>query len=352
MKLLIEQGGALSTIQDCGRWGHQALGVPVSGAMDVPALIRGNLLLGNDPSSAALEMAFLGPSVLFTEGEGCIALAGGDLTPKINGTPVPMWTVLAVKPGDRLTFGNVHGAGCRAYLCVGGGIDVPLVMGSRSTYLRAKLGGFSGRALKAGDEIAVGTPWILWKRLEGLSCPAELRPDYSSDAPLRAVPGPQDAYVTPESLKAFYSTEYRISEAADRMGFRLEGGRPVEFLKGPDIVSDGIPLGAVQVPGGGQPIVMMADRQTTGGYVKIAVVHELDTARLAQKIPGQTVHFTSITQEEGIEISKREAAALEELRLYVQHWAARPVCAAVPRSGTADMSVDGRKYRVVWEKLD
>ena len=119
MKLLIEQGGALTTVQDLGRWGHQSLGVSVSGAMDAPSLIRGNLLLGNAPDAAALEITFLGPAVLFAGSEGCIAVTGGDLMPKINGMPVPMWTVLTVKPGDLLTFGGFHGAGCRAYLCVG-----------------------------------------------------------------------------------------------------------------------------------------------------------------------------------------------------------------------------------------
>ena len=352
MRLLIEQGGALTTVQDLGRWGRQSLGVSVSGAMDAPSLIRGNLLLGNAPGAAALEITFLGPSVLFAGSEGCITVSGGDLVPKINGTPVPMWTVLTVKPGDRLTFGGFHGAGCRAYLCVGGGISVPAFMGSRSTYLRAHAGGWRGRALKSGDELAAGTPWVLWRRLAGLMCPAELRPDFS-DAPLRAVPGPQDSYVAPESLKAFYSTEYRISDAADRMGFRLEGGRPVEFLKGPDIVSDGIPLGAVQIPGHGQPIVMMADRQTTGGYVKIAVVHALDTARLAQRAPGQTVRFVPITQEQGIELSRHEAAALEKLRFCVRHFAARPqAAAAAPRNGAALLRINGREYRVSWEKLD
>ncbi|WP_352402841.1 biotin-dependent carboxyltransferase family protein [Pyramidobacter sp.] len=353
MKLIVERAGALTTVQDLGRWGHQALGMPVSGAMDAPALTRGNLLLGNPPGAAALEVTVMGPLIRFA-GEGCVAVAGGDLSPQLNGAPLPMWTAVAVKDGDRLGFGAPHGRGCRAYVCVGGGIDVPPVMGSRSTYMKAKIGGLEGRKLKDGDELSAGAPWSLWRNIVGTACPAELLPDYG-DAPLRAVPGPQDSYVTPAGLKTFFETEYAVSTSADRMGCRLESDRAIEHAKGPDIVSDGIPMGAVQAPGSGLPIVMMADRQTTGGYVKIAVVHALDAARLAQKMPGETVRFAPLSQDEGVELSRAEAAKVERLRLFVQHAAAQPQTAPSmqpARSGAMKLNVEGKDYAVTWERLD
>lgn len=358
MKLCIERPGALTTVQDLGRWGHQAIGMPVSGAMDAPALVRGNLILGNPANAAALEVTLMGPTLLFKEGEGSIAVVGGDLSPKLNDRPIPNWTAVAVKEGDRLSFGAPKGQGCRAYICVGGGIDVPPVMGSRSTYMKAKVGGFQGRALKAGDEIPVGEPWILWKRTLGVSCPEAMRPDYAFTAPLRAVLGPQDSYIKPEGVKTFFETEYKVSASADRMGYRMEGDALIEHVKGPDIVSDGIPMGAIQIPGQGLPIVMMADRQTTGGYVKIGVLHAFDVARLAQRLPGAAVRFAQISQEEGIEISKAEAKILEELRLYVQSCVANASilvsgagAGSVPTSGAMNLSVDGKQYAVTWEKL-
>lgn len=354
MKLIFERAGALTTVQDLGRWGHQALGIPVSGAMDAPALTRGNLLIGNPTGAAAVEVTVMGPMIRFV-GEGCITVVGGDLTPKLNGASLPMWTSVAVKDGDRLSFGGPRGSGCRAYICVGGGINVPPVMGSRSTYMKAKIGGLKGRKLKDGDTLSVGTPWSLWRNITGTACPAELLPNYGN-FPLRVVLGPQDSYVTSEGLKTFFETEYIISTSADRMGYRLESDRIIEHVKGPDIISDGIPMGAVQVPGAGLPIVMMADRQTTGGYVKIAVLHALDVARLAQKMPGEKVRFASLTQDEGIKLSRTEAMKIEELRLLIQHVAAQPK--GIPearrdvRSGVMKLNVDGKEYTVTWERLD
>ena len=321
MKLHIEHGGALTTVQDLGRFGHLAEGVPQSGAADAPSLIRGNILLGNDENAAALEMTLSGARIRF-EGSGAIALTGGDLRPRQNGMDVPMWTVLSVKSGDLLTFSGVCGRGVRAYLCVAGGVDVPTVMGSRSTYLKAALGGFHGRALKSGDVLETGEPWIGWPRAVGCSCPEDLRL-LCGDEALRAMPGPQDNLIAPESVETFFASEWTVTPQSDRMGVRLAG--PVlKHVKSADIVSDAIPPGAVQVPGSGQPIVMLADRQTTGGYVKIAVVHALDAARLAQKLPGEKVRFVRITQEEGIELSRAERAKLDALRRSISSYTAWP----------------------------
>lgn len=347
MKLIIQSPGALTTVQDLGRWGSQAIGMPVSGAMDAPALIRGNILLGNPDNAAGLEITMTGPSVMFKEGNGAIAVTGGDLQPKLNNQPVPNWTVLPVKDGDVLTFGGVCGSGFRAYLCVSGGVDVPLVMGSRSTYMKAKIGGLEGRKLAKDDTLTTGQPGAF---KAGVSCPENLRPDYSCNKPLRTVLGPQDDYIKPEGVKTFLSAEYKLSSSSDRMGSRLEGTAIIEHVKGPDIVSDAIPMGAVQIPGQGLPIVMMADRQTTGGYVKIGVVHALDVARLSQFMPGSIVRFSQITQKQGIEISKNEAAALNSLRSHVANFAqVQPV--QVMQSGAMNVIVNGEKFFVKWEKL-
>ena len=195
-------------------------------------------------------------------------------------------------------------------------------MGSRSTYLKAALGGFHGRALKSGDVLEAGEPWIGWPRAVGCVCPAELRP-MDGGGPLRAVLGPQDDLIAPESVETFFASEWTVTPQSDRMGVRLAGPL-LKHVKSADIVSDAIPPGAVQVPGSGQPIVMLADRQTTGGYVKIAVVHALDAARLAQKLPGEKVRFTRITQEEGIALSRAERAQIDALRRHVSSYTARP----------------------------
>ena len=321
MKLHIEHGGAFTTVQDLGRFGRLAEGVPQSGAADPRALLRGNTMLGNEANAAALELTLTGPC-LRVEGGGTIAVTGGDLRPCLNGAPVPMWTVVPVRDGDLLTFGGACGSGARAYLCLGGGIDVPPVMGSRSTYIKAALGGLEGRALKKGDVLSVGEPWIGWPRAVGCSCPEVLRPACGND-PLHAVVGPQDDLIAPESVETFFDSEWTVTPQSDRMGVRLSGPE-LKHRNSADIVSDAIPPGAVQVPGSGQPIVMLADRQTTGGYVKIAVVHSLDAARIAQKLPGETVRFARITQEEGVALARAERAKLDELRRLVSAYAARP----------------------------
>ena len=358
MKLLIQAPGPLTSVQDLGRWGYQAIGMPVSGAMDAPALIRGNILLGNPDNAAALEMTMTGPTVLFKEGNGAIAITGANLQPKLNGQKISNWTVINVKAGDVLTWGGPCGSGLRAYLCVSGGIDVPVVMGSRSTYMKAGIGGLEGRKLAQNDELSTGQQGGF---NAGVSCPENLRLDYSADKPLRTVLGPQDDYIKPEGIKTFFSTEYKISPSSDRMGTRLQSDSIIEHVKGPDIVSDAIPMGAVQIPGQGVPIVMMADRQTTGGYVKIGVVHALDVARLSQFLPGSAVRFSEITQEQGIEISKSEAQALNSLRDYVKNFSVQTPQVPAPaqtaakisqaQSGAMNITVNGEKFFVTWERL-
>ncbi|MDR1621656.1 MAG: biotin-dependent carboxyltransferase family protein [Synergistaceae bacterium] len=362
MKLLIENPGLFTTVQDLGRRGYQMQGVPVAGAMDGAALRLGNALLGNekDPRGlepAGLEITVLGPSIKVMEGSGCFVVTGAEAGVTKNGVSLPCWTVHRLDPGDAVAF-SAPKVGCRSYFCVSGGIDVPLVMGSRSTYTRGKFGGHRGRALKAGDVLVTGAPnatgenaigaYALWAKCAGLSCP--LRPDRDPHEPLRAIPGPQDDLFTEEGLAAFYSSEYVIANSADRMGFRLEG--PVIAHKGgADIVSDAICLGSVQVPGHGQPIVMLADRQTTGGYTKIATVCAVDAENLAQRLPGQKVRFEKITVEAALNLLHREEALIGEAKRLREAWLAG---SAFPfrRKGAFDVRVAGELRRVEWERME
>lgn len=353
MRLEVKAPGMLTTVQDLGRWGHQAIGMPVAGAMDPMALKRGNLMVKNPLNAAALELTVIGPS-LTIHGKGLVALAGGDLGMTINGIPAAPWRTHSVQDGDGLSFSGMKGQGCRAYLCVSGGIDVPSLMGSRSTYLRGKIGGYMGRALVKGDILPCGEPYILWDRCTGFSCPIDLRPSYEPTLPLNAVLGPQDDCFTEKGLQTFLSGEYTVSSAADRMGYRMDGPK-IEHLGGADIVSDAICLGAVQVPGHGQPIVMMADRQTTGGYTKIAVITGNSVARLAQRLPGESIRFRPMSQDQAIQEARAEAQEIERLRLAVEAWIATPREVAptqvAPASGRLALGLEGQRYDVTWERL-
>jgi len=289
----------LTLVQDLGRWGHQFRGLTVSGPMDQFSLRMGNVMLGNDENDAALEVTLSGLEISFRE-ERCVALTGADLAMKIDGVPAASWTAHHVRPGSHLAITGLPvppGGGCRSYLCVSGGIDVPVVMGSRSTFTRGKIGGYKGRALAVGDVVETFGPKPLWRKSAGLVCPPDLRPTRYRDEPLHTVDGPQIDTFTQAGIDTFYGEPYVVTNEADRMGYRLDGPK-IEHVKCADIISDGIVHGAVQVPGEGKPIVLMSDRQTTGGYTKIAVVSTWSVARLAQKMPGETVRFHRVTERE------------------------------------------------------
>lgn len=309
MSFVVDRPGMLTTIQDMGRWGHQRRGVPVSGPMDAYSLRVGNAMLGNDPNDAALELTFFGLQITIQR-TTCIALAGADPHMTINGSAAAAWTVYRVNAGDRIAMPSMPSEGSRSYLCFSGGIDVPLVMGSRATYTRASIGGFRGRALAAGDRIPLFEPRPLWERSDGFSCPKRLRPIAPPDEPIYAVDGPQVDAFTEKGLRTFYGEEYVITNDFDRMGCRFDGPE-IERQSPADIVSDAIQYGAVQVPGRGTPIAMLADRQTTGGYTKIAVLTSWSTSRLAQKRPGQKVRFARVNGD-----AARDAAAYRESLLW------------------------------------
>ncbi|MDR1510603.1 MAG: biotin-dependent carboxyltransferase family protein [Synergistaceae bacterium] len=301
MSFTVGRAGMATLVQDLGRWGHQSRGVTVSEPMDRFSFRVGNIMLGNDENDAALEIAFLGPEITFHR-ESCVVLTGGGLLMKIDGSIAEAWTVHRVTQGSRLAVDGPSGSqnrGVRSYLCMSGGIDVPVVMGSRSTFTKGKIGGYKGRALKTGDIVPIFPPKPLWRKSAGFICPPEIRPVHASDEPLHTLDGPQIDAFTDAGIKTFYKEIYTVTDKIDRMGYRLDGPE-IEHKNGADIVSDGIVHGSVQVPGDGKPIVMMSDRQTTGGYTKIAVVSTWSAAALAQKMPGEKIRFHRVTKEEAV----------------------------------------------------
>jgi antagonist of KipI len=282
---------ALTTIQDLGRYGFMRYGVSICGALDKFALRIGNLLVGNSEGEAALEVTILGPKLIALKGVR-LAFTGADLSPMINGIPSPMWCCITVKEGDIISFGTLR-SGCRAYLCISGGIDVPLTMLSRSTHIRMGLGGF-GRALAKGDVIQV-KEWgrDLGKLISSNKLMEEQIPTYMKDWLVRIVLGPQTEYFTSKGLKTFLEGEYIITPESDRMGYRLNGPK-IEHKLGADVITEATPPGSVEVPGDGKPIILLADALTTGGYPKIAVVISADQDSLAQAKPGDKIRFEKV----------------------------------------------------------
>jgi len=287
--------GIFGTIQDLGRFGFQQYGMPVSGVMDSYALRIGNRLLANKKNEAGIEIRTPG---LFLEvlAKTAITITGANFNPKINNSLAPMWEALEVKKGDIISFNQIKN-GCRSYLSVAGGIDVPIVLESKSTYVRGKIGGLKGRPLKKSDTINVGKPNQEIQNIIGRKVPAINIPNYHEKNEIRVILGPQDDHFTKDGLHAFLNSFYEITANSDRMGYRLKGPK-IESKNSSDIITDGIPLGSIQVPRNGMPIVMLADRQTTGGYAKIATVVSVDIDKFAQMKPGNKVKFTQINLEE------------------------------------------------------
>lgn len=300
--------GVLTTVQDSGRWGYQQFGMSVAGAMDQYSFRIANILVGNDEGEATIETTFFGLELEFTA-DDVISITGGDLGPQINGKPAPMWESIKVKSGDKLKFTGPK-SGIRAYIAFASTIDVPVIMGSKSTFLKGNLGGFEGKSLVKGDELPLGDKkapeekYVLGK---------EYIPEYKKNEKIRVVLGPQDDYFTEEGIKTFFSSEYKITNEADRMGYRLDGPI-IEHKDGADIISDGIVFGSVQIPGQGKPIIMMADRQTTGGYTKIGTIITEDLAKIAQMGPGNVVSFEEISIDEAEDLYIKYENKIGDLR--------------------------------------
>ncbi|MFC7440481.1 biotin-dependent carboxyltransferase family protein [Laceyella putida] len=326
MSIKVIRAGLLTSIQDLGRFGMQKHGVIVSGAMDPFALRAGNLLVGNEEGEGALEITMLGPSLLFQD-DSLIAICGGDLFPKIDGHKIPGWRPVFVRKGSVLEFGAPV-SGCRAYLTVAGGFDIPQVMGSRSTYLRAGIGGFQGRALKEGDVLNLRTPSEqAAKRMRHLSKTAgsqsffvsewsvssDILPAYRKNPVVRVLPGSQFNRFTLDSREKFFSQEFHVTLHSDRMGYRLEGPH-VRLSEPLELVSEAVSAGTIQVPPAGNPIILLADRQTTGGYPKIAHVASVDLPLIAQVKPGEKIRFQEVTLEEAQELYRIREMEIQMLR--------------------------------------
>ena len=295
MKLTILSPGPLSTIQDEGRFGAMGKGFSPGGAMDMDAMTLANLLVGNAPGVGVIEMTMLGITARF-DCHSVITLTGADMCARLNDRPVETYCSIAVHPGDILSMGAAK-SGMRAYLAVAGGFDLPLVMGSVSTNLKCGLGGFQGRKLQKGDELPLNQSVAAFQ-------PRRLSPpDYPDRISLRVMLGPQDDAFTKRGIDAFLGSEYILADKSDRMGLRLSGEK-IESKNGVDILSDGIAAGSVQIPASGEPIIMMADRQTTGGYAKIATVISADLSRAAQARPGTRIRFVQVSESEAVRLRR------------------------------------------------
>jgi len=313
--------GLATSVQDLGRPGYYHLGIPEGGGMDRFATRIANLLVGNDPGAAVLEVTFMGPELEFTEA-AVVAVTGGELPPKVNGEEKASWEGFAVKAGDRLSFGYLK-AGARAYIAISGGIDVPVVLGSRSTYVLGALGGFEGRVLKAGDELAIGEG----SGKVGRSLPAQLRGSGASPAELRMLPGIYWHRITEAAGKRFFEDTWKVASEADRIGYRFRGGTPLEFLPreqpfgaGSDpsnIVDACYPYGSVQVPSGTEPIVLHRDAVSGGGYMMLGVVISADMDRIAQMQPHTPARFVPVSLDEALAARADRQAALAKAEEYL-----------------------------------
>jgi biotin-dependent carboxylase-like uncharacterized protein len=316
--IVVKDPGLETTVQDTGRFGHYAIGFPPSGALDSFAYHVGNALVGNEPGAAALEAVYLGPTLEFTA-DTVVAVTGADIPVTLDGTEVPTWESFAVRAGQTLAFGQLA-AGARPYLAVAGGIDVPLYYGSRSTYTLVGIGGFEGRALAEGDELGLGPARDArpGRRLDDAE-----RPVHPTTAELRLLVGLHAHRLTPEALERFTTTDWKVTPDANRVGYRYRGAelefvpRKQPFGAGSDpanVTDNGYPVGSVQVPGGVEPIVLLQDAVTGGGYATLGTVISVDRDRLAQTKTGDHTRFVPVDLDEALSIRHDRAAQLDRIR--------------------------------------
>lgn len=330
MSIRVLKPGLLSTIQDLGRYGSQKYGVIVSGAMDTFAHKSANILVGNQELEATLEMTVIGAALQF-DLDTLISICGANMSPTINGISVPMWRPVLVRAGESLHFGSSR-IGCRCYLGVAGGFDVPLEMNSYATYLRAGIGGLKGRALKEGDELSSKTLSSLGRQIMSKVCSISgqeafaavpwfitnhIKPPYEANPTVRVIEGPQFNWFDQESIANFVSQPFRIQPQSDRMGYRIEGPA-LALTNRRELLSEAVTFGTVQVPPDGNPIVLMADRQTTGGYPKIAQVVSVDLPLLAQTQIGSMINFQLVSLRKAQEMKLTLSMSLDLLKKSVQ----------------------------------
>lgn len=320
MAIKVLSPGLATTVQDLGRPGYYHLGIPLSGGMDRFALRAANMLVGNDEGAAVLEAVFMGPELEFTA-DATVAVAGGELPPKVNGEARETWTSFAVKAGQVLSFDFLK-RGARAYIAVSGGIDVPLVLGSRSTYALGALGGHQGRKLESGDQLPVGKGAKGAK--EGRSAPANLRRGTGGAAELRVLPGLYWHRLTDAAGMRFFEDTWKVAPEADRIGYRFKGGRALEFVprKQPfgagsdpsNIVDACYPYGSIQVPGGTEPIVLHRDAVSGGGYFMVGTVISADMDLIGQLQPHTPVRFVKVDMQAALAARHERAGLLSRLR--------------------------------------
>lgn len=310
----VKKGGFLTTVQDLGRIGYQKFGMPVAGAMDNFSYRVANFLVGNKESEAVLEATLLGPELEF----GCdmsFAVTGANMKPVLNNKEISMWESYKVTKGDILSLGVIT-SGLRAYIAFSGSIEVPLLNNSKSTYLKTGIGGFKGRKILNDDELEIK---VSDKIVSGKFMEPKYIPEFKRKGNVRVILGPQDDYFTEEGINTFLSTDgYKITKEADRMGYRL-GGKTIKHIEKADIISDGALFGSVQVPANGLPIILMADRQTAGGYTKIATVISTDLPMLAQMGEGSELVFEKITLEEAHKLYKEYEEKLSEIKAQIEN---------------------------------
>jgi antagonist of KipI len=308
----VAKPGMLTTVQDLGRGDRVHLGISTSGAMDSLSLRLANLLVGNAENAAALELTLTGPTLHFSAA-AVVAVAGADLTMLLDGKPCKPWASFQVEAGSRLSFGALH-SGCRAYIAVAGGIAVPPVMGSRATFMRGEYGGLDGRALRNGDRLPIGESFRPSRGMAGRRIHPSRIPDFAQPRPIRFISGPQLDYFTAAAAAVFASSGYTVTPNSDRMGYRLEG-QPLERTELRGMLSDFIIPGSIQVPPDGQPIILMADCQMTGGYPKIGVIASIDLPYAAQRKPGDSVHFQAIEVSEAQALWREQEQLIDKLRI-------------------------------------
>lgn len=322
--ITVMKPGLQDTIQDMGRYGYQKFGVIVGGVMDPFSHRTANLLVGNGGQEATLEMTLVGPRLLF-EQDVVIAICGGDLQPTIGKISVPMWKPVYIRKGSELKFGAAL-AGSRSYLAVAGGFNVPIVLNSRSTYVKAGLGGFEGRPLKKGDVLLNNNPTdasvSIKKKLEigtdifhapDWQIASKLLPKLSKRYEIRVMRGRQYVLFDEPSQSRFWNEPFTVSSLSDRMGYRLNGPK-LQLKKPSELISEAVTFGSIQVPSDGNPIILAADRQTTGGYPKIGQISSINFTKLAQAKAGDELSFTEVTIAQSHQIIAVQEANLKELR--------------------------------------
>ncbi|NJD99805.1 biotin-dependent carboxyltransferase family protein [Thermococcus sp. LS1] len=297
------------TVQDLGRTGYRKLGVPVSGVMDEVSARLANYIVGNPDNAPVLEFLLAGPTIRFNA--SAVFAVAGDVEIRLNGVPIEPWRSYWAKRGDVLEVGMLK-SGLYGYIAFAGGIKCERLLGSCSTYTRAGL----GRPLKAGDKLTLGYAILTGK--EGRVLPRELRPDYSAkEKVIRVILGPNLDHFTEHGIETFTSEAYTVTPESDRMGYRLDGPAIEHSEKGADIVTDAVPIGSIQVPANGKPIIMMADAQTTGGYAKIGVVARVEVPLVAQSRPGERLRFKAVSVEEAHELLRRREKTMTAIKAFL-----------------------------------